>query len=63
MVRLQGELKKGRSSLIGGIAVGIAVLALWGAIARDTGMGSTATMIAGLLVAVAAAAWIRMADL
>ncbi len=60
---LQGEIKKGRASLIGGIAVGIAVLVLWAAIARDLGIASTATLIAGLLAAIAVAAWIRVADL
>lgn len=61
--QLQGEIKKGRASLIGGIAVGIAVLVLWTAIARDLGIASTATIIGGLAVAAAVAAWIRIADL
>ncbi len=60
---LQGEIKKGRASLIGGIAVGIAVLALWTMIARDLGIASTMTLIAGLAAAVAVAVWIRIADL
>ncbi len=59
----RGEIKKGRASLIGGIAVGIAVLALWGAIFRNFGMTSAATSVMGLLVAGAVAAWIRVADL
>ena len=61
--RLQGEIKKGRASLIGGIAVGIAVLVLWVAIARDLGLTSPATLLAGFLAAIAVAAWIRLADL
>ena len=61
--QLQGEIKKGRASLIGGIAVGIAVLALWTMIARDLGIASTTTLIAGLGAAVAVAVWIRIADL
>ena len=61
--QLQGEIKKGRASLIGGIAVGIAVLALWEAVTRDLGIASTATLVAGLLAAIAVAAWIRVADL
>ena len=61
--QLQGEIKKGRASLIGGIAVGIAVLALWTMIARDLGIASTTTLIAGLAAAVAVAVWIRLADL
>ena len=34
---LQGEIKKGRASLVGGIAVGLAVMALWWALSRDLG--------------------------
>jgi hypothetical protein len=60
---LQGEIKKGRASLIGGMAVGVAVLALWVAIARDLDIASAATIVAGLFAAVAVAAWIRIADL
>lgn len=63
MAGAKGRLKKGRASLIGGIAVGVAVLALWGAIAHDFGMVSAGSMVAGLLVAVAVGAWIRVADL
>ena len=62
-INKRGEIKKGRASLIGGIAVGIAVLALWGAIFRNFGMTSAATTVIGLLVAGAVAAWIRLADL
>ncbi len=58
-----GETGKGRASLVGGIVVGIAVLVLWGMIARELGLVSTATTIAGLLAAIAVAAWIRLADL
>ena len=61
--QLQGEIKKGRASLIGGIAVGIAVLALSIAISRDLGIASTATLVAGLAAAVVVAVWIRIADL
>ncbi len=61
--QLQGEIKKGRASLIGGIAVGAAVLVLWEAVTRDLGIASTATLAAGFLAAIATAAWIRVADL
>jgi hypothetical protein len=60
---LQGEIKRGRASLIGGIAVGIGVFALWVALARDLDAGGGATIVAGLVVAAAIAAWIRVADL
>jgi hypothetical protein len=60
---LQGQLKRGRASLIGGIAVGLAVFALWVALARDVGAGGVGTIVVGLVVASAIAGWIRVADL
>ena len=60
---LQGEIKRGRASLIGGIAVGVGVFALWVALARDLGAGGAGTIVAGLVVAATIAAWIRIADL
>ncbi|HET6238825.1 MAG TPA: hypothetical protein VFE41_28285 [Acetobacteraceae bacterium] len=60
---LQGEIKRGRASLIGGIAVGIGVFALWVALARDLGAGGVGTIAAGFVVAVGVAGWIRIADL
>ena len=61
--RLQGELKRGRASRIGGIAVGVGVFALWVALARDLGAGGSGAIVAGAVVAVAVAGWIRIADL
>ena len=60
---LQGEIKRGRASLIGGIAVGVGVFALWVALAHDLGAAGTGTIVAGVVVAAAIAAWIRIADL
>jgi hypothetical protein len=60
---LQDRIKPGRASLIGGIAVGVAVFALWVALARDLGAGGGGTIAAGAVVAAAIAAWIRIADL
>jgi hypothetical protein len=60
---VDGEIKKGRASLVGGIAVGIGVFALWLLIARDMGAGGALSLAAGLAVAAAVAAWIRIADL
>ena len=60
---LQGKIKPGRASLIGGIAVGVGVFGLWVALARDLGIGGVGTIVAGFVVAVAIAAWIRIADL
>ncbi len=59
----RGGIKRGRASLVGGIAVGIAVLALWALIAHDLAIDTRATIICGVLVAIAVAAWIRIADL
>ena len=61
--KLRGEIKRGRASLIGGIAVGIAVFVLWVALARDLGVVSAWPVVAGLVVASGIATWIRLADL
>jgi hypothetical protein len=61
--QVEGKIKPARASLIGGIAVGIAVFALWMALARDLGAVSAWTVVAGLVVASGIAAWIRIADL
>lgn len=60
---LQGEIKKGRASLVGGIAVGIAVMALWWVLARDLGYAGAAPLLLGAGVATALGAYIRIADL
>lgn len=61
---LQGEIKKGRASLVGGIAVAVAVMVLWWALARDlAGEVTPALLAAGAVVASAIGAYIRVADL
>jgi lipopolysaccharide export LptBFGC system permease protein LptF len=57
------RVKTGKASLIGGIAVGVAVLVLWSAIAHELAADSVPVVIAGVLVAAGIAAWIRVADL
>ena len=57
------HIKQGKSSLIGGIVVGIAVLVLWTAIAHELAADSLVTVAIGVLVAAAIATWIRVADL
>ena len=57
------HIKPGKSSLIGGIAVGIAVLVLWTAIAHELAADGIVTVAVGVLVAVGTATWIRLADL
>jgi hypothetical protein len=62
-IKRGGGIKRGRASLVGGIAVGIAVFALWVAIVHDLAIDTRATIVCGALVAIVVAAWIRMADL
>jgi hypothetical protein len=57
------RLKQSKASLIGGIAVGIAVLVLWIGITHELGADSVAVLAVGVLVAAGVAAWIRRADL
>lgn len=57
------SIKPGKASLVGGIAVGVAVLVLWIAIAHEVGAGTLPALAAGLLVAAGIATWIRVADL
>jgi hypothetical protein len=57
------RIKPGKASLIGGIAVGVAVFVLWGAIAHELAADNAPVLIAGMLVAAAVASWIRLADL
>ena len=56
-------IKRGRASLIGGIAVGLCVLALWLGIEHELRVGGVAVSVLGAVVAACAAAWIRIADL
>jgi hypothetical protein len=57
------RIKQGKASLVGGIAVGFAVLVLWTAIAHELAVDGVVTIVIGFLVAAAIAAWIRLADL
>jgi len=57
------RIKRGKASLVGGIAVGIAVLVLWTAIAHELAVYTIPTIIAGVLIAGGIATWIRLADL
>jgi multisubunit Na+/H+ antiporter MnhE subunit len=53
-------LKRSTASLIGGIAVGIFVLALWLLLAGDV---TPAAIASGLVAATLIGAWVRLADL
>ena len=59
----RARIKPGKASLIGGIAVGVAVFVLWAAIAHELAADGAVTLAVGLLVAAGVAAWIRLADL
>ena len=59
----RARIKQGKASLIGGFAVGIAVLLLWVAIAHELAADGVVAMAAGVLVASGVAVWIRLADL
>jgi lipopolysaccharide export LptBFGC system permease protein LptF len=57
------RIKQGKASLVGGIAVGFAVLVLWTAVAHELAADTIPMIIVGALVAGGVAAWIRVADL
>ncbi len=57
------EPKAGRSSLIGGIVVGVAVFAIWTLVVRDVMPGAPLAVLPGVLLGLAVAVWIRAADL
>ncbi|MEJ0015376.1 MAG: hypothetical protein WDN25_02225 [Acetobacteraceae bacterium] len=57
------SIKQGKASLVGGIAVGVAVLVLWTAVAHEAAADNVLTLALGAVVAAGIAAWIRLADL
>ena len=57
------SIKQGKASLVGGIAVGVAVLVLWTAVAHEFALNGAVVVVLGVLVAIGVAAWIRVADL
>jgi len=59
----RARVKTGKASLIGGIAVGIAVFVLWTAVAHELSADSVPMIGLGLLVAAGIGTWIRVADL
>ena len=58
-----GTIKRSRASLIGGIAVGIGVFALWVALARDYQADGAGMVALGAVVAATVGLWIWRADL
>lgn len=59
----RARIKTGKASLIGGIAVGIASLAIWVGVTRELGFSGLSVVALGVLVSAGVAAWIRVADL
>ena len=59
----RARIKQGKASLVGGIAVGVAVLVLWTGVAHELAADDAAVLALGVLVAAGIAAWIRVADL
>lgn len=59
----RARIKQGKASLIGGIAVGVAVLVLWVAIVHELSADGVVAILVGVLVASGVAVWIRLADL
>ncbi len=57
------RIKTGKASLIGGIAVGIASLAIWVGVTRELGFSGLPVVALGVLVSAGVATWIRVADL
>ncbi len=60
---VRARIKQGKASLIGGIAVGVAVLVLWTGVAHEMAADGAPVIAIGVLVAAAIATWIRVADL
>ncbi len=59
----RARIKPGRASLIGGIAVAVASVALWVAAVVELGVASAPVVIVGVVLAVGIGGWIRLADL
>lgn len=59
----RNHVTTGKASLIGGIVVGIASMALWVAVTRELGFHGTPVLALGLLVSAAVGTWTRLADL
>jgi len=57
------RIKPGKASLVGGIAVGFASLALWAAVAHELAADTVPVLVVGVVVAAAVGGWIRLADL
>ena len=59
----RAHVTTGKASLIGGIVVAIATMALWTAVTRELGFQGTLSLAIGVAVSAAAGLWTRLADL
>jgi hypothetical protein len=59
----RARIKPGRASLVGGVAVGVASVVLWAAVAHELRADTAPVLVLGVLVSAAVGAWIRVADL
>lgn len=59
----RGHVTSGRASLIGGLAVSVATIVLWLFATAELGFHGPVNLGAGILVALAAGTWTRLADL
>ena len=59
----RAHITTGKASLIGGVVVGIASMALWVAVTRELGLFGALALAVGLVVSAAAGIWTRLADL
>jgi hypothetical protein len=63
MSALRAHITTGKASLVGGIVVSIASMILWVAVTRELGFHGNLALGVGVIVAVAAGIWTRLADL
>ena len=59
----RAHVTTGKASLIGGIVVAIAAMALWAAVTRELGFQGALSLGVGAAVSAAAGIWTRAADL
>ena len=57
------SIKPGKASLVGGVAVAVASLVLWAAVAHELAADTVPILILGAIVAIGIGSWIRLADL
>ena len=60
---MPADQPRGRASLVGGAAVGFAVLVIWVLLARDLAPHMPLAILPGVLLGFGVAVWIRAADL